>query len=55
MIAHTSLPVSDYKKSKSFYIEALAPLGYRNNMEHGHAAGFNDGRTLTFGSARKPR
>ena len=43
MIAHTTLPVSDYKKSKAFYINALAPLGYTNNMEEGEAAGFNDG------------
>ena len=32
MIAHTSLPVSDYPKSKAFYSKALAPLGYSNNM-----------------------
>ena len=44
MIAHTSLAVSDYRKSKAFYSIALAPLGYRNNMEHGEAAGFNDGK-----------
>ena len=44
MIAHTSLPVSDYVKSKDFYSKALAPLGYRNNMEYGEAAGFNDGK-----------
>jgi len=44
MIAHTSLPVSDYPISKAFYIAALAPLGYRNNMEYDEAAGFNDGK-----------
>ena len=43
MIAHTTLPVSDYNKSKAFYVQALAPLGYKNNMEVGEAAGFNDG------------
>jgi len=48
MIAHTSLPVSDYEKSKAFYIEALAPLGYENNMEFGEAAGFNDGKNTDF-------
>ena len=44
MIAHTTLPVSDYKKSKAFYIKALAPLGYKNNMGSGKVAGFNDGK-----------
>jgi predicted lactoylglutathione lyase len=44
MIAHTSLPVSDYQKSKAFYIAALTPLGYHNNMEFDEAAGFNDGK-----------
>jgi catechol 2,3-dioxygenase-like lactoylglutathione lyase family enzyme len=44
MIAHTTLHVSDYKKSKAFYVQALAPLGYTNNMEDGEAAGFNDGK-----------
>ena len=48
MIAHTTLPVSDYKKSKEFYIQALAALGYTNNMEEGEAAGFNDGKNTDF-------
>jgi catechol 2,3-dioxygenase-like lactoylglutathione lyase family enzyme len=48
MIAHTSLPVSNYQKSKAFYIKALAPLGYRNNMEYGESAGFNDGKNTDF-------
>jgi predicted lactoylglutathione lyase len=48
MIAHTTLPVSDYKKSKTFYKKALAPLGYSNNMEYGEAAGFNDGKNTDF-------
>ena len=48
MIAHTALAVSDYAKSKAFYIAALAPLGYHNNMEYGEAAGFNDGKNTDF-------
>ena len=48
MIAHTSLPVSDYQRSKAFYGKALAPLGYRNNMEYGESAGFNDGKNTDF-------
>ena len=48
MIAHTTLHVSDYRKSKAFYVSALAPLGYRNNMESGESAGFNDGKNTDF-------
>ena len=48
MIAHTSLPVSDYGRSKAFYLEVLKPLGYSNNMEFGDAAGFNDGKNTDF-------
>jgi catechol 2,3-dioxygenase-like lactoylglutathione lyase family enzyme len=44
MIAHTSLAVSHYPKAKAFYLKALAPLGYTNNMEYGESAGFNDGK-----------
>jgi catechol 2,3-dioxygenase-like lactoylglutathione lyase family enzyme len=48
MIAHTSLPVGNYRKSKEFYVNALAPLSYRNTMEYGEAAGFNDGEDTDF-------
>lgn len=53
MIAHTSLPVSDYQRSKSFYSQALKPLGYSNNMEYGDAGGFNDGKNTDFWIGRK--
>lgn len=53
MIAHTSIPVSNYPRSKAFYIAVLAPLGYRNNMEFGEAAGFNDGRNTDFWIGKK--
>ena len=48
MIAHTTLLVSDYPKSKAFYTDVLSTLGYRQNMEHGKAAGFNDGKNTDF-------
>jgi predicted lactoylglutathione lyase len=48
MIAHTTLAISNYRKAKQFYIKALAPLGYTNNMEYGEAAGFNDGKNTDF-------
>ena len=53
MIAHTTLPVSDYAKSKAFYRKALEPLGYQSNMEFGEAAGFNDGKNTDFWITRK--
>lgn len=48
MIAHATLPVSDYRRSKDFYLEVLGPIGYRNNMEYGESAGFNDGENTDF-------
>lgn len=48
MIAHTTLPVSDYRRSKDFYVKVLEPIGYRNNMEYGESAGFNDGENTDF-------
>lgn len=48
MIAHTVLPISNYSKSKAFYLAALKPLGYKNNMEFGESAGFNDGKNTDF-------
>ena len=53
MIAHTTVPVSDYPTSKAFYIKALKPLGYRNNMEYGEAGGFNDGKNTDFWISRQ--
>jgi catechol 2,3-dioxygenase-like lactoylglutathione lyase family enzyme len=48
MIAHTGLAVAQYRTSKAFYERALAPLGYRNNMEFGDSGGFNDGKNTDF-------
>jgi catechol 2,3-dioxygenase-like lactoylglutathione lyase family enzyme len=48
MIAHTTLHIGDYRRSKAFYVSALAPLGYRNNMESGESAGFNDAKNTDF-------
>jgi catechol 2,3-dioxygenase-like lactoylglutathione lyase family enzyme len=48
MIAHTRLTVSDYTRSKAFYTNVLATLGYQQNMEHGTSAGFNDGKNTDF-------
>jgi catechol 2,3-dioxygenase-like lactoylglutathione lyase family enzyme len=53
MIAHTTLPVRDYRRAKAFYGKVLAPLGYQNNMEFGDAAGFNDGKNTDFWISRQ--
>ena len=37
MIDHIGFPVSDYARSKAFYLKALAPLDYR--PRHGSDAG----------------
>jgi catechol 2,3-dioxygenase-like lactoylglutathione lyase family enzyme len=33
MLDHLTLPVTDYERSKAFYLAALAPLGYQLVME----------------------
>ena len=53
MIAHTTLHVTDYPKSKTFYTDVLASLGYRNNMEFGESAGFTDGKSTDFWIAKE--
>jgi catechol 2,3-dioxygenase-like lactoylglutathione lyase family enzyme len=55
MIAHASLPVSDYEKSKAFYTKVLSTLGYTQNMEYGEAAGFNDGKNTDLWIATNPQ
>lgn len=46
MIDHIGFPVSDYARSKAFYVHALAPLGYvlivevQQNENDALAAGF---------------
>lgn len=46
MIEHVSIPVKDVTSAKVFYAKALAPLGYKLNMNFADAAGFKaDGHT----------
>ena len=52
MIAHTSLLISNYQKSKEFYSKVLAPLGYTLKMEYGESGGYNDGRNTDFWIAK---
>jgi catechol 2,3-dioxygenase-like lactoylglutathione lyase family enzyme len=54
MIAHTSIAVSNYSAAKFFYCSVLSTLGYQNNMEFGHSAGFNDGKNTDFWISEEP-
>ena len=40
MIDHFTIKVSDYKRSREFYLRALAPLGYQAVMEFQGMGGF---------------
>jgi catechol 2,3-dioxygenase-like lactoylglutathione lyase family enzyme len=53
MIDHTGVSVSDFEKSKRFYVQALAPIGYTLLMEFSAAqTGGTD--VAGFGVAPKP-
>jgi catechol 2,3-dioxygenase-like lactoylglutathione lyase family enzyme len=52
MIDHIGFPVSDYERSKRFYREALAPLGYALIMEVDQADSAH--RAAGFGRDGKP-
>jgi catechol 2,3-dioxygenase-like lactoylglutathione lyase family enzyme len=66
MIDHIGFPVSDYERSKAFYLQALTPLGYSLIMEVSQeqdssnpAAGFGAGGKPDFwiggeGALNKP-
>lgn len=42
MIDHTGINVSDLARSKAFYLQALAPLGYVVKLELKNAAGLGE-------------
>jgi len=48
MIAHTNIPISNYKKTKKFYSTVLATLSYTRNMEYNKATGFNNNKNTDF-------
>ena len=52
MIDHIGFPVSDYQRSKAFYLQALAPLGYVLVMEVQQDN--NDAGAAGFGADGKP-
>ena len=46
MIDHVAAKISDIEQGKSFYSNALAPLGYSVQMEFPDAAGFGTGEGI---------
>jgi catechol 2,3-dioxygenase-like lactoylglutathione lyase family enzyme len=52
MLDHAGFPVSDYARSKAFYLQALAPLGYALVMEVQQDE--NDSPAAGFGAGGKP-
>lgn len=48
MIDHIGLEVSDVAKSKAFYVQALAPLGYGVILEFGTVVGLGAGGKPDF-------
>ena len=54
MIDHVGFPVSDYERSKAFYLNALAPLGYSLIMEVGGEHTESKSPAAGFGADGKP-
>ena len=54
MIDHMGFPVSDYARSKAFYAQALASLGYGLVMEVGGAQTESRASAAGFGHPGKP-
>ena len=52
MLDHSGFPVSDYARSKAFYLQALAPLGYALVLEVQQDE--NDAPAAGFGANGKP-
>ena len=54
MLDHVGFPVSNFKRSKSFYMHALAPLGYALVMEVSSER-TGDAAHAGFGTEGRPR
>ena len=56
MIEHVSVPISDYKQSRQFYLEVLKPLGYVLGSDHpSNATGFIEGGHTSFWIVKKKK
>jgi catechol 2,3-dioxygenase-like lactoylglutathione lyase family enzyme len=53
MIDHTAVNVSDREAAKSFYSQALEPLGYSLAFEFGEFMGFADTNGMDLGVVRR--
>jgi predicted lactoylglutathione lyase len=54
MLEHVSVPVTDFAKSKKFYLAALKPLGYKLCQDYSpEAAGFFEGGHTSFWISKK--
>ena len=53
MIDHTAVNVSDRETAKSFYTQALEPLGYSLAFEMGEFMGFADANGMDLGVVRR--
>jgi catechol 2,3-dioxygenase-like lactoylglutathione lyase family enzyme len=54
MLDHVAIPVSDYNRSKGFYLHALAPLGYELVLEVSSEETGGDAHA-GFGAGSKPQ
>jgi len=54
MIDHVGFAVSDFARSKAFYAQALAPLGYALIVEFGAGHTASGGPAAGFGKGGKP-
>ena len=54
MLDHIGFPVSDYPRSRQFYLDVLAPLGYAVVMEIGAETSGDGSRHCGFGKDSKP-
>ena len=54
MIDHIGFPVSDYERSKAFYGQALAPLGYQLFREYPSSQTESGSPACGFGKDGKP-
>lgn len=52
-IDHTAVYVTDLERSKTFYADALKPLGYSLLFEVGEFLGFGDSQMPNFGVVRR--
>ena len=53
MIDHTAVNISDKESAKSFYTQALEPLGYTLAFEMGEFMGFADANGMDLGVVRR--